>query len=69
MDCDRCGKPDLESTICSALNGEPLCMDCYYDEKDDPTYPEARAAQVEALHLEERCPGAGSPEPELSTAS
>jgi hypothetical protein len=48
MDCDRCHKP-THVKIMSMFNTQEICMECKVEEKQDPRYAEAVAADEAAI--------------------
>ena len=47
--CDRCGESTNNSTTMSIFNTDVICMSCKEEEKRDPEYAAAQAAEREAL--------------------
>lgn len=47
--CDRCGKDLKAGRIMSQFNTSCLCLECAELEKQDPEYPKAVQAEIEAI--------------------
>lgn len=52
--CDRCGEPTNNVTTQSMFNEDVICMNCKEEERKDPEYKAAEAAEREALQSGDR---------------